>query len=267
MNSPPANKPVTISGNLAVPKKIQIAGKVDIATPSYGSQYAGVYVRSLYKLLTQPRLREVQFAFSYIDYADIVVARNYLISNFYFNKPDCSHILFWDDDMGFEPELVEAMLALGKDVVGAVYPKRAIALDRLHSSHDQPFPTAHARACDFIGDFAPVTVRDQPFMRMNQIGTGVMLISRNCLDVMVSKLPEIVDNKRFKKLGFANVFKTFITPFNKVELDDRELSEDFSFCHRWVKQCQGEIYASVVHPVEHVGQFTVKARYADRGIV
>ena len=264
MNSPPANKPVTISGNLAAPKKIQIAGKVDIATPSYGSQYAGVYVRSLYKLLTQPRLREVQFAFSYIDYADIVVARNYLISNFYFNKPECTHILFWDDDMGFEPDLLEAMLALGKDVVGAVYPKRAIALDRLHSQHDQGFPGAYARACDFIGNFPAVSVRDKPFVKMEHCGTGVLLISRRCLDVMVSKLPEIVDEKRFKKLGFADRFTSFVTPFNKVELEDRELGEDFSFCHRWVKQCQGEIYASVVHPIEHVGQMTVKTRHADR---
>ena len=68
-----------------------------------------------------------------------------------FNKPDCTHILFWDDDMGFEPALVEAMLAQDKDVVGVVSPKRAIDLGRLHGQHDQAFTAAYARACDFIG--------------------------------------------------------------------------------------------------------------------
>jgi len=262
MTAPPATQ--TIRGSLAPLPKKAIAAKVNIATPSYGSQYSGAYVRTLYKLLTHSTLRNLRFTFSDIDCADIVVARNYLISNFYFNKPDCTHILFWDDDMGFEPELLEAMLALGKDVVGAVYPKRAIALDRLHSQHDQGFPGAYARACDFIGNFPAVSVRDKPFVKMEHCGTGVLLISRRCLDVMVSKLPEIVDEKRFKKLGFADRFTSFITPFNKVELEDRELGEDFSFCHRWVKQCQGEIYASVVHPIEHVGQMTIKTRYADR---
>ncbi|MDH4377548.1 MAG: hypothetical protein QE494_14750 [Ramlibacter sp.] len=263
MTAPPATQ--TIRGSLAPLPKKAVAAKVNIATPSYGSQYAGAYVRSLYKLLSHPGLRELQFSFSDIDYADIVVARNYLISNFYFNKPDCTHILFWDDDMGFEPALVEAMLAQDKDVVGVVSPKRAIDLGRLHGQHDQAFTAAYARACDFIGTFSPVSVGGQPFVRMEQCGAGVLLISRRCLDVMVSKLPEIADTKRFKRLGFGDRFKTFITPFNKVELEDRELSEDFSFCHRWVKQCQGEIYASVAHPIEHVGQVTVKSRYADRG--
>jgi hypothetical protein len=263
MTAPPASQ--TISGSLLPPPKQALAANVNIATPSYGSEYAGSYVRSLFKLLTAPGLQGVQFSFSDIDYADIVVARNYLISDFYYNKPDCTHILFWDDDMGFEPALVEAMLALGQDVVGLVAPKRAIDLKRLHGLHDQAFPAAYARACDFIGTFSPVSVSGQPFVRMEQCGAGVLLISRRCLDAMVRKLPEIVDTKRFKRLGFADRFKSFITPFNKVELEDRELSEDFSFCYRWVKQCQGEIYASVAHPIEHVGQLTVKARYADRG--
>lgn len=256
----------TISGQLAIPSKKAVAAKVDIATPSYGSQYSGAYVTSLYKLLTHQGLHKVKFAFSYIDYADIVVARNYLISNFYFNKPDCTHILFWDDDMGFEPALIEAMLAVDKDVVGALYPKRAIDLSRLHAQPDIAFANAYARSCEFIGNLPKVGIKVSglPFVQVEQCGTGVMLISRRCIDTMVSKCPEILDQKRFKKFGFANRMNSFLTPFNKIELEDRELSEDFSFCHRWVKQCNGQIFASVDHAIEHVGQVTIKTRYTDR---
>ena len=89
-----------ITGSLSAPPTI----KINIATPSYGSTYSGAYVRTLYKVLSTGPKNRVSYSFSDIDYADVVTARNYLISNFYFNKPDCSHILFIDDDMGFESE-------------------------------------------------------------------------------------------------------------------------------------------------------------------
>lgn len=258
------SNPTTISGQLAKPLKKPVRAKVNIATPSYGSTYAGVYVQSLYKLLTNPNLKGIDFSLSNIDYADIVVARNYLISNFYFNKPECTHILFWDDDMGFDPGLIELMLASGHDVVGTMYPKRTIDFARLHWHNGEPFPAAFANACDFIGDFAALSARNQPLAEMRQCGTGILLISRQCLDLMVKKIPEIIDNKRFKKMGFTASFKSFITPFSKIELEDRELSEDFSFCYRWVEQCGGKIFACTAHAIEHVGQLTVKARWADR---
>jgi len=240
--------------------------KINIATPCYGAQYSGSYVRTLYRLLSNPALRRVQFSFSDIDCADIVVARNYLISNFYFMKPECSHILFWDDDMGFEPDLLTQMLQLEKDVVGVIYPRRAVNFGRMHAHSDQPFAKAYARACDFIGGGFPNPDAGDTFVKVRQCGTGVLLISRACIDTMVRKCPAIVDKKRFKNLGFANRFEAFLTPFNKIDFGDSELGEDFSFCHRWVEECGGEIHASVSHAVEHVGQLTVKTRYLDRSM-
>jgi hypothetical protein len=39
------------------------------------------------------------------------------------------------------------------------------------------------------------------------------------------------------------------------------LSEDMSFCYRWIEQCGGEIWANVNHRISHVGPFDYAIRY------
>lgn len=57
--------------------------RVNISTPAYGGRYAGAYVRTLYRLLSGAAGQKLSFSHTDIDYADIVTARNFLISNFY----------------------------------------------------------------------------------------------------------------------------------------------------------------------------------------
>ena len=40
------------------------------------------------------------------------------------------------------------------------------------------------------------------------------------------------------------------------------LSEDYSFCHRW-RQCGGEVWANISHPITHVGLHRYAGRYQD----
>lgn len=263
--SPQDKAPVTASGTLTRRLAPPSGPKLNIATPAYGSRYAGAYVRSLYSLLMSSATTGVRFSFSDIDYADVVTARNYLITNFYFKKPDCSHLLFLDDDMGFDAGLIHAMIALGEPVVGAIYPRRAIDLKKLHSLGGLDFEKAYAQACSFIGEpGAHLHPKDLRFAKVQRCGTGILLISREAVRRMIEACPDIVDNLRFRKLSFGSKFEQFLTPFDKVKLDDAELSEDFSFCHRWTTECKGSIYASIGADIEHVGELTVKAKFSDR---
>jgi hypothetical protein len=239
--------------------------KVNIATPAYLGQYSAAYVRSFYLLLTSAPRTDVVFSFSAIDYSDIVVARNYLISSFYFNRTDCSHILFVDNDMGFGPELIRDMLALEEDVVGVIYPKRSLNLQALHAAKDLSFATAYAKACSFIGQPGAPHPRNQAFREVTGCGAGVLLISRRCIDKLLELQPQLVDRKRFPLKELSEKVEAFLTPFNKITLPDKELSEDLSFCHRWVNDCGGKIYASVDHRIEHVGQLVVDVKYSDLG--
>ena len=247
-----------ITGSLAMPPTT----KINIATPSYGSTYSGVYVRTLYTLLSTGPKNRVAFSFSDIDYADVVTARNYLISNFYFNKPDCSHILFIDDDMGFEGHLIYEMLGLKKDYVGVIYQKRTIDLKKLHSLANQNFSKALAMSCDFIG--TPKSyIENSNFAEVDTCGTGILLLSRECIKTMMVKCPDIVDSRRYKKMSFGSKFKEFITPFDKIQLDDRELSEDLSFAYRWTNFCNGKIYANISSSIQHTTELNLETKYSD----
>jgi len=250
-----------IRGTVAVTKAQR---NVYIASPAYGATFAADYVRSLFMLLRSKREVPTEFLFYYFDYADVVVARNYLISDFYFNHPQCSHLLFLDDDMGYDPALIHEMLDLNEPLVGTIYPKRKIDLKKLHAAGDQPFETALARALDFIGDERRPQVSKSGFISVAQCGTGIMLITRACIDEMVRKLPDIVDETRFKRMPFAHRFTRFITPFDKIKIADVELSEDFSFCRRWIDGCDGTIWAKPDAHIRHIGSLSFAGKYTDR---
>lgn len=252
-----------ISGKVALPHAPAGQDKIYLATPAYGGLFSVDYVRSLYMLLSARPRRPLQFVFSDFDFADIVVARNYLISDFYFNRPDCSHILFVDDDMGFDSALISEMYDLNEAVVGTIYPKRRIDLRKLHAAGDLPYEKAYARALEFIGEIGSPHERRGDFVSVQSCGTGIMLISRGCIDKMIAEMPQILDAKRFKRMPFGNRFKQFITPFDKIKGDDFELSEDFSFCKRW-KECGGRIWASTNRNIRHAGTIVVAAKYSDR---
>ena len=259
----PAKHKVVIKGHLD-PKRAAAPVKIYLATPSYGSTFAAEYVRSLYMLLSSRPKRPVEYLFAYFDYADVVVARNYLISDFYFKHADCSHLLFIDDDMGFDAGLIAEMLELGEPIVGTLYPKRRIDLRKLHAAKDLPFDKALARSVEFIGDIRKPMERKGPFVSVNRCGTGIMLISRACLDTMIAKLPDLVDTHRFKRMPYGDRFTKVITPFDKIRTEDSELSEDFSFCKRWIDDCGGKIWAHTSRDIHHAGRLVVTSKYTDR---
>jgi len=236
--------------------------KINVALPVYGSQFRSTFVRSMFPLMLDGK-RQAGFSFSEIDYSDIAVSRNYLISNFFFNKKDCSHILMVDCDMGFPAELVGAMLAFDKPVVGVIYPKRQVDLRKLHAGADVPFERALARSLDFVGSVQQPRMVSGSFLRMNWCGAGILLISRSCVEAMVAALPEILDRAVFRSYAFGPKFTSFLTPFDRIRTETADLSEDMAFCNRWAERCGGEIWACFDRKISHVGTLTVTAAYSD----
>ena len=220
-------------------------------------------MRSLYPLLDGALAEHASFVFSEIDYPDIEVARNYLISNFYYNKPDCTHMLMLDTDMGFGPDLIRDMVALAKPVVGVIYPRRGIDLRKLHSMGNLPYEKALARSLDYVGQIREPRVVDGHFVQMNACGTGILLVSRACVDEMTDKISGIVDESAFKTHSFAEHLPRYLRPFDKIRTPNEDYSEDMSFCRRWVAECGGEIWASFRHRVSHVGTMAFSAAIAE----
>ncbi|MGX5828485.1 hypothetical protein [Mesorhizobium sp. 43Arga] len=237
--------------------------KINLALPVYGAAYKSVFVRSLFAALTHKSLSSYTFTLSEIEYTDIPFSRNYLLTNFYYNKPDCSHILMIDSDMGFSPDLIAAMLALKKPVVGTLYPRRLVDLRKLHSLSQLPFDKAFARSLEFVGTVIEPRQEMNGFVRVSLCGTGIFLVSRDCVTKIIEKLPETVNRSRYKNNKYTAQFESFLTPFSKIVTPDVDLPTDFSFCHRWAHQCDGEIWASYDRKVAHAGDLTVSAAYSE----
>lgn len=256
----PSSSPV-ITGQLAIATSSR-KRCVNIATPAYGDTFSAAYVHSLFSMVNTGPKRQTRFTMSSVDVADIVLARNYLLSKFYFHQPECTHLLFLDDDMGFDVELLYDMLALKEGVVGALCPRRKLDLRKLHAAGELDFEAAYAQACSFIGK--PVGPGPAPgFVEVKQCGTGILLIAREAIDRMIQARPDIVDRTRHRNIPLGKEFDQFLTPFSRITLADRELSEDLSFCYRWTEQCGGRIFANTDKSIVHVGQLTVSARYQD----
>lgn len=246
---------------LSAAKTVSIATpaptSVNIATPSRNDIYTGEYVGSLYRLMARSPRSGTSYVLTRISYADVEHARNYLVSNFYYNLPKCSHILFVDDDMGFEPDLVESMIRLGEDVVGAICHKRSLNLKKLHSLGTMPYAQALANSLEFIGKPRRGAERKGGFVSVAACGAGILLVSRSAIARMIETIPSIVKESKHPAI------EKFIHAFDKIRLDTEEFSEDISFCKRWTEACRGTIWASTSSPIRHVGTMALESKFDD----
>ena len=260
-------QPITVKGQLqkdtAEINRSDI--KVEVALPCYQSMYDSTFVFSLLELLTTWARGNVEYSISEVDTADIEFARNLLTTNFYYNRDDCSHILFIDNDMGFSTSLINRMINLNEDVVGVVSPRRRIDLKKLHQEQNRPFAKAIAHSTGFILNRADQDNRKDGFIQVNTCGSGILLISRDCITRMMQCCPDIINTTAYRKkyLAISGSFDTFLTPFNKILTREEHFSEDLSFCYRWVQECKGKIFANIDSPIQHVGRQVVSSRYSD----
>jgi len=239
-----------------------------IATPAYGETFYTPYVSSMFRLTRLFQKNGWDFAFNSIAYSEISESRNYLLT-YWFDKTDASHILFVDADMGFPAELIADMMALDKPLVGVVYPKRALDMQRvaeLIGKGENP-QRAIAKAQDFVlrplrGARANET--HPGFIAVEACGSGILLIQRACIETMLKTLPQISDPKAKTASPLAKNLDRLIRAFDGVFVDGLRLSEDFSFCHRWRHGCKGDIWANITHEIVHTGLQQFRASYADK---
>jgi hypothetical protein len=250
--------------------------KIIIATPAYGEMFFTPYVQSLFRLTRALDQRNWPSDFCSTAYSDIAESRNILLTYWYENT-DASHLLFIDADMGFEPQLVIDMLEFNKPVVGVIYPKKTVNLNQISdlTRSGQSAQRAIANSHDFVVRRPLRGTARNGFMQVDGCGTGIFLIQRTCVDVMIKKMPEIVDVDTLKPIRrvpeirlagserLADGFDRFIRAFDFTVVDGQRLTEDYSFCHRWRHHCRGEVWANIAYEITHIGVQRFKARYSD----
>jgi hypothetical protein len=240
-----------------------------VATPMYGGMNHGLYMKACLDLQGMCLQYGVQIKFSFLFNESLITrARNYLVDEF-IHRSDCTHMLFIDSDVHFNPQDVIALLALDKEVIGGPYPKKAIKWKSVKRAIEKN-PDLDAGLLEKVtGDyvFNPVKGTSQfsvtEPLDVLEIGTGYMMIKRNVFEKMTEAYPTI----RYKPdhVGQANFDGSrYIHAFFDTVIDtkdsitgggsDRYLSEDYMFCQMW-RKIGGSIYLCPWMKTSHIGTY------------
>jgi len=123
-----------------------------------------------------------------------------------FLKSDCTHLMFFDSDLMFDPEGIIKLIKADKEIICGLYPYK----DR------EGFPAELV-----MGECDPL-IEDGLYLA-KKIPTGFLMIKRNVLVDMLKKHNEYVDKK-----GIFRIFES-----GRVIPDNNEwYSEDIAFCLR-----------------------------------
>lgn len=243
--------------------------KLFVATPMYGGMNHGLYMKACLDLQGLLFQYGVECKFSFLFNESLITrARNYLVDEFV-SRSDCTHMLFLDSDIHFNPQDVIAMLALDKDVIGGPYPKKAIKWKNIITAIKKN-PNINVNELEKLaGDFVFNPVKGtQQFsvsdpLEVLEIGTGFMMIKREVFEKMAKAYPMIhykpdhVGQANFDGSRYIHAyFDTVIDSANSITGggSDRYLSEDYMFCQMW-RKIGGKVWLCPWMRTAHIGTY------------
>ena len=214
---------------------------VFFATPCYGGMLTDQFFLSMFRTSQLFMQHGINFRVTTLRNESLITrARNILVAMFM--ETDCTHLMFIDSDIEFQPEDMLRALAYDKPIMAAAYPKKAL-------------PVQYAINFKFA-DLNTKKVRvENGAVEVLDASTGFFLIKREVIEKMMQAHPELhyrndsnIDAK-YNKYCYA-LFDTILDP-----TDNRYLSEDYTFCRRW-QALGGEIWLDPNTKLNHVGSYT-----------
>lgn len=243
-----------------IPIKIKELQKATlfIATPMYGSACFGPYVESLmgYSILARQYNLHFEVHFHYNE-SLIQRARNYLVDTFL--RSECTHLLFIDADIQFDPVYVLTLLATNKDVICGLYPKKQIIWNNIKAACDnkeEAIDLPHF-STNFAFNLLPGTkeIEITEPLEVMEGATGFMMIKRNVFDRFKEAYPESLYTPDDSSIGGDFSGDRKINAYFDCMIDpvsNRYLSEDYYFSHK-VRQLGIKIWACPWMQLGHVG--------------
>jgi hypothetical protein len=242
--------------------------KLFVATPMYGGMNHGLYAKSCLDLQTLMVRYGVDVKFSFLFNESLITrARNYLTDEFL--RSDCTHMLFIDSDIHFNPQDVLALMALDKDVIGGPYPKKSVNWGNIAFAARKHTEMDPRELEQLVGEYVFNVVKGtQQFsvtepLQVLEIGTGFMMIKRNVFEKLQTSYPQLrykpdhigqahFDGSRYIHAYFDTIIDTVDSATGGGS--DRYLSEDYMFCQLW-RKIGGEIYLCPWMKTQHIGTY------------
>jgi hypothetical protein len=229
-----------------------------IATPSHYGKFCTEYLLSVIGLLNDCRDKDIEAELLVNTGISGIGHVRSILANRFLWQTDCTHMLFVDDDMGFDvQDMVHMFQWRDHDVIGVMSPKKSFDWKRVKEavlSNPDIDPEMLPRlAGNYSGMFKLVdesrmTVARQP-VPVVAIGTGLMMISRRCLMNLIEKanLPTMAAAS-----GQPDDHPVYEF-FRSTSSNGKRVGEDYYFCSL-VNRHGGAIYGCPWVRVAHVGE-------------
>lgn len=235
--------------------------KICIATPMYGGNAKSNYSASLLELLTGlARAGHSAFQTVITNESLITRARNTLVKEFL--KSDADAILFIDADHGFKADDVIRMIESGKDLIGGIYPMKAINWANVRKAALAGKENLEEYSGFFAVNFLPEEQNFQyyePF-KVRDIGTGMMFVTRKVFEELEPVCKKYrnnsINNGTIEDATIVEYFTTMITD----EPESILLSEDYAFCHMW-RELGNDVWAAPWVRLTHSGDYSFAGNF------
>lgn len=234
--------------------------KIYVATPMYGGMCTAPYALALMNLPPTLYQNNIRMGYGYVMNESLITrARNDLTHEFL--KSDCTHLMFIDADIGFNPNDIPPMVEADKDIIGGIYPKKDINWYSVAAAVKKGVPpeqlAAHTGAfvLNFLNNQTTATGDINQPLEVQHAGTGFLLIKRKVFEKLAETVPSytlpaylVVDSA-----NPAKIVKEFFT--TSINPDDNQLlSEDYHFC-RIARQAGFKIYVAPWPELTHTGTY------------
>lgn len=209
--------------------------KVCVAIPTYGGVCPDFLLSMLILGTNQPCKLDIKFRAG-----DSLVSRSRNVLTHEFLKTDCTHLLFVDSDLVFNPGHIIQLISRDKDVIGGFYPKKQQGeLEWVYNKMTGASPL----------------LDDSRLKEVRYMGTGFLLIKRIVFEKMTERYGEQIwyltephpERPQEKQYDFWSV-----GPYTYPDGSRRFLSEDWFFCERW-REMGGQVWGDGLVVLQHVG--------------
>jgi len=206
--------------------------KIHFLTPCYGGNITEVCFSSYLGFTIMAMQNNINFQIDTLsNESNVNRARNSCAAKFL--SGDCTHLMFVDADIQFDPKDIVKLINHNKDIVGGIYPQKTLPPKMVVNTIDNGKTE---------GDLIEV----------GTIGTGFMLVKRRVFEEMIAHgATPYVDDIGLTQEENNNQYDFFQCT---IDSKGRYLTEDWSFCRRW-RQLGGKIWADKTIGLTHVGYF------------
>ena len=208
--------------------------RVHICMPCYGGMLTESTFMSYIKWANTARQLGIEWTMETMTNESLISrARNTLVAKF-LNSPQSTHLMFIDADIGWEPWHLLVLLNRDVDVIGGLYPMKALPIKWV------------------VNGFDGAETGPDGLQEVSKTGTGFMLVKRHVFE----KLNQHPAVKPFNNdIGLPKELDQHLkTYYDTAVRENRYYSEDWTFCENW-RDIGGKVWVDKRVLLKHTGTY------------